>query len=76
MANKNCKYSNSCPVFEGTLTEKDKSLFVVRNVFCYRGTQGWGACKRFHVYELGIEPPEDLLPGNNESAEHIVSKIK
>lgn len=76
MAIRKCKYTTSCPVFNGTLKEQDKPSFMYQNVFCNRGRDGWNACKRFHVYELGVDPPKDLLPGNSESVEHILSKNK
>ena len=76
MANRKCKYSSSCPVFKGTLKEKDKASFMYRNVFCNRGNNGWNACKRFHVYELDIDPPLELLPGSQESIERIISQKK
>jgi hypothetical protein len=74
MGNIKCKYSTTCPVFQGTLKEEDKPSFVSRNIFCNRGFKGWNACKRFHVYELGVDPPKDLLPGNRDSIENILSK--
>ncbi len=74
MGNGKCKYSNSCPVFQETLKEEGKPSFIYRNVFCNRGTDGWNACKRFHIYELDIDPPKDLLPGNSDGIENIVSK--
>ena len=76
MANRKCKYSSSCPVYKGALKERNKPSFMYKNVFCERGMDGWNACKRFHVYEMGFDPPNDLFPGNSDSIEHILSKNK
>lgn len=76
MLSRKCKYATSCPVFNGTLKEQDKPSFMYRNVFCHSEKGGWNTCKRFHIYELGNDPPQDLLPGNRESIEHILSNNK
>ena len=72
MSNKKCQYASTCPVFFGALKDEDKPSFIYRNVFCNRGSSGWNACKRFQVYELGIEPPKELLPGSKEKIESFI----
>lgn len=71
-----CNYSNICPIYKGTLTAKDKPGFLLRNVFCSRGEIGWNACKRYQIYKLNIDPPDDLFPGSNDPIDLIISKIK
>ena len=76
MGNRKCKYSATCPIFIGTLKEEDKPTFMYKNIFCNRGVRGWNACKRFQVYEVNVDPPKDLLPGNSDNVETILSRNK
>ncbi|MCD4697236.1 MAG: hypothetical protein K8S16_13445 [Bacteroidales bacterium] len=71
-----CKYADQCLIYKKATKDIDKPDFLVLNVFCKRGFKGWNACKRFKIYELGTDPPKDLLPGNSDSIENILSKNK
>lgn len=76
MAQNKCKYAEKCPVYAGALKEADKPVFLYHNVFCLAGSKGWHACKRYHVYEEGIDPTESTLPENNEPVEDIIKHLR
>jgi len=76
MGNRKCKYAEKCIVYTDSEKVTGNPEFLVHNVFCNRGFKGWNACKRYQIYELDIDPPKDLLPGNIESIEDILSKNK
>jgi hypothetical protein len=75
MRKEKCKYADECPVFEGKVKKTDKPLFLYHNIFCYAGSRGFNACKRYQVYELGVNPPISLLPENEETLEKIITKL-
>ena len=72
MVSKLCRYSNVCPIYNGTLKEDDKPSFTYRNIFCEQGNKGWSACKRFQIYSLKTESPENLFPGSNEPIDNLL----
>ena len=57
-----CKYAKGCSVYQNTNSEQKKPVFLVRNVFCNRGSKGWYNCLRFLKYEEGIGVREEMTP--------------
>lgn len=57
-----CQQAKDCPVYQGTLTIERISTFMIRNVFCNRGHNGWRNCERFKLAEEGLEIPASATP--------------
>lgn len=73
MADK-CKYAEKCIIFNKGIPGRDQPKYLIHNVFCKRGYKGWDACKRHKMYEVNIEPMDDILPGNDEPVETLAKK--
>jgi len=71
---KNCQYAEKCIIFEKGIPESDQPKYLIHNIFCTRGYKGWEACKRYKMYEMNIEPLDDIFPGNDEPVETIAKK--
>lgn len=60
-----CKYAEKCIIFKNGIQDSDQPKYLIHNVFCKRGFKGWEACKRYKMYEINIEPSNDILPGDD-----------
>jgi len=47
-----CKYTDQCPLYDGTGVPENMTRTLWRNVYCYRGVKGWHNCKKYHEFEL------------------------
>ncbi len=52
MSAKRWQYINTCPVYQGKEDTISTPLTVYKNVFCYRGINGRGNCKKYLEYQL------------------------
>lgn len=59
---KRCKYAKGCSVYQDKNNGLKKPVFLVRNVFCNRGSKGWNNCLRFLEYEEGKGVREEMTP--------------
>lgn len=57
-----CKYAGKCSVYQNNNNELNKPVFLIRNVFCNRGSKGWYNCLRFLKYEEGKGVEEEMTP--------------
>ena len=57
-----CKYASECPVYQDQITNLGKPVFLVRNVFCNRGSKGWSNCVRLRTLEAGQPVNEETTP--------------
>ncbi len=57
-----CQLAKKCPVFQGELIIERISPFLLKNVFCNRGYNGWKNCERFKMAEDGLEIPATATP--------------
>lgn len=57
-----CQYASDCPVYNDNNTRINKPVFIVRNVFCNRGTKGWGNCKRYVLLKKDETVDENVIP--------------
>ena len=48
---KRCKYTESCPLYQGKGIPENMTRTLWRNVFCYRGIKGWSNCDTYHEFE-------------------------
>nr|WP_321407243.1 hypothetical protein [uncultured Carboxylicivirga sp.] len=54
-----CPNSKSCPVFAGKVDTGTIPLALYRNVFCYRGVNGWGNCKSYTTNQKDLKEVND-----------------
>lgn len=57
-----CHQAKKCPVYQGKLKVDDISTFLLKNVFCNRGYNGWKNCERFKLADEGLEIPATATP--------------
>lgn len=57
-----CKYARECPVYQDQLAIDGKPLFLIRNVFCNRGSKGWNNCIRYRTLESGKQANKETTP--------------
>lgn len=46
-----CMFTDKCPIYQGTEKMNDSPLFVIKNVFCHRGSKGWKNCERHAEFQ-------------------------
>jgi len=49
--NKQCPFTGSCELYQGSGLPENSNLTVWRNVFCSAGIRGWKKCKQYQQFE-------------------------
>lgn len=67
-----CKYSKSCPIYNGVLKNRKMTIQAYMESYCSAGEENWSRCKRFQLTELYGFCPSEILPNDNRSIEDLI----
>ena len=69
-----CPLHEKCPFFNGD--QKDiLNMDILRQVYCYAGSEGRNRCKRFKIFQMKNSCPENVLPNSADSVEEITENM-
>lgn len=57
-----CQYAKECPVYIGKVKSIETPVFIIKNVFCNRGINGWKNCHRYNLLSENKEVTETTTP--------------
>ena len=71
-----CSYAEKCDFFIKNKNTGEIEKIIIRNMNCRSSKNGWTDCKRFQLYEKGLNPTENIVPKDTRDLNKIEHEIQ